>query len=432
MTEATIFALASGRPPAAIAVIRLSGPAVRATVTAMTGRLPPPRRMTSTRIVDPATRTVIDHALAVWFAAPASATGEDAAEFHVHGGTAVVAAMLRCLGAQPGLRLAEPGEFTRRAFDNARLDLTQVEGLADLMAAGTETQRLQALTQATGGLRQRAERWRATILAALANSVALLDFAEEQSDVVVASDAATTASLRALRGDVAAHLADSARGERVRDGLTVAVVGAPNVGKSSLFNILAGSDAAIVSPVAGTTRDPIEVALDLDGCAVTLIDTAGLRDDVADPVEREGMARARARAASAALVLHIATEPPAEPLGQVVINKIALSGAQAGMHSGRLHVSAATGEGVEIFRNWLAAWATAALRSGDPALVTRERQRLALASLVEALDDVDHQPDPVLHAEALQAAAQSLARLTGRVGIEDVLDELYANFCIGK
>ncbi len=432
MTEATIFALASGRPPAAIAVIRLSGPAVRVTMTAMTGRLPPPRRMTAARIVDPATLGVIDQALAVWFAAPASATGEDTAEFHVHGSTAVVAAMLRCLAALPGLRLAEPGEFTRRAFDNAKLDLTQVEGLADLMAAGTETQRLQALTQASGGLRQRAETWRATIVAALANSVALLDFAEEQSDVVVASDVKTAATLRVMRVEVTTHLADSARGERVRDGLTVAVVGAPNVGKSSLFNILAGRDAAIVSSAAGTTRDPIEVALDLNGCAVTLIDTAGLRDDVADPVEREGMVRARARAAAAALVLHVATEPPAEPLGQVVINKIDLSGEPAGIHAGRLYVSAAGGSGIDALRNWLAEWATAALRPGDPALVTRERQRIALAGLVEALDDADREVDPVLHAEALQMAAQSLARLTGRVGIEDILDELYSAFCIGK
>jgi tRNA modification GTPase len=426
LREDTIFALSSGRPPAGVAVVRLSGPGALAAGGALAGGLPEPRRAGLRTLRDPA-GAPLDRALVIAFPGPRSFTGEDVVELHVHGGPAVVAALLRVLGERPGLRLAEPGEFSRRAFDNGRLDLSQAEGLADLIAAQTEAQRVQALAQAGGKLRDRVEGWRAAIVRLMAEAEADLDFSDE-GDVSAARDAALLAR---LRGEIEAALARASVGERVRDGFAIAVVGEPNVGKSSLVNALAKRDVAIVSDVAGTTRDVIEVALDLCGVPVTLIDTAGLRDS-ADPVEAEGIRRARLRAASADLVLHVVGAPPAEPLGQVVVNRIDESGLAPGWRDGVLHVSARTGDGFEALEGWLADWAVRQIPLGEPPVVVRQRQRLALARSLESLAEADGERDPVLYAEALRMSARALGEVTGRVGVEDVLGDIFGRFCIGK
>src|SRR5262245_23406269 len=305
----TIFALSSGPPPAAVAVVRLCGPASRFGLQAMIGRLPEPRRATFCTLADPETNHPLDQALALWFPGPQSETGEDMAELQLHGGRAVIAATLKALGRLPGLRPAEPGEFTRRAFQNGRLDLTKVEGLADLIGAETEAQRRQAFRQLTGGLGARAETWRRRLIEALALVEAGIDFSDE-GDVPGNLVAPALETAAELRDEIAAALVGAARGERLRDGLTVAIAGPPNAGKSSLYNILARRDAAIVSPHPGTTRDVLELHLDLDGYPVTILDTAGIRP-AADPIEQEGVERARARAAAADLVLWIvdASEP---------------------------------------------------------------------------------------------------------------------------
>lgn len=309
---ATIFALSSGRVPAAIAVVRISGPRAGDALIALAGKLPPPRKASLARLHDPVTGEPIDEALALWFPGPNSETGEDTAELHLHGGRAVLAAALHALDRLDGLRPAEAGEFTRRAFENGRLDLTAVEGLADLVAAETEGQRRQALRQMQGALRARAEAWRERLIGAMALVEAGIDFADE-GDVPDELTAPARAIARELEVEIASALRDAARGERLRDGLVVAIAGPPNAGKSTLLNRLARREVAIVSPQAGTTRDIIEVHLDLDGWPVTLLDTAGIRE-TADPVEMEGVRRARARATAADLVLWVvdATGPMAE------------------------------------------------------------------------------------------------------------------------
>jgi tRNA modification GTPase len=408
-------------------VVRVSGPQAIEAIDKISGLRLEPRVATLAALRDPADDSLIDRGLILSFPAPASFTGEDVAEFHVHGGLAVVETLLRALGAIEGLRLAEPGEFSRRAFDNGKLDLTQAEGLSDLIAAQTDAQRRLALAQAGGALRDKAEGWRAAIVHLLAQVEADIDFSD-QGDVDAGFDAA---AVEALRASVARALAGAAVGERIRDGLTVAVVGEPNVGKSSLVNALARRDVAIVSEVAGTTRDAIEVALDLAGVAVTLIDTAGLRD-TADPVEAEGIRRARARAAAAELVLHVAEAPPAQPLGQVVVNKVDRSRIAAGFRDGVLHVSVKTGDGLDDLERWLADWATTATRTDEPPIVARERQREALAAALAHLTEALQETDTVLRAEALRLAARALGRVTGRVDVEEVLGEIFGRFCIGK
>src|SRR5689334_9634510 len=301
--RSTIFALSSGRPPAAIAVVRISGPQARLAVERLTGRVPQPRQATLVSVREPATGEVIDEALALWFPAPASETGEDVAELQLHGGHAVIAGVLKALGAIEGCRMAEPGEFTRRAFENGKLDLTAVEGLGDLIAAETAAQRRQAFRQLKGLIGDRAEAWRQALIDALALVEAGIDFSDE-ADVPADLIAPAVQLARSLRDDIAAMLADGHRGERLREGLVVAIAGPPNAGKSTLFNRLARREAAIVSPYPGTTRDVIEVHLELDGYPVTILDTAGIRDS-AEPVEEEGVRRARARAAQADLVLWV-------------------------------------------------------------------------------------------------------------------------------
>src|ERR1700728_4036676 len=299
----TIFALSSGRPPVAIAVIRVSGPNARVALEKLTGRVPEPRRAALVRVCDPATGEAIDEALALWFPAPHSETGEDVAELQLHGGHAVVAGVLDALGRIEGCRLAEPGEFTRRAFENGRLDLTAVEGLTDLIGAETPAQRRQAFRQLKGLIGDRAEAWRQRLIEALALVEARIDFFGE-ADVPEDLISPAVHAAQQLCSEIAAALRGGGRGERFREDLVLAIAGPPNAGKSPLFNRLARREAAIVSPYAGTTRDVIEVHLDLDDYPVTLLDTAGIRDS-AEPVEQEGVRRACERAAAADLVLWV-------------------------------------------------------------------------------------------------------------------------------
>ena len=299
----TIFALSSGRPPAAIAVVRVSGPQAGAALKALIGRVPEPRKAVLAHVREPQSGEVIDEVLALWFPAPHSETGEDVAELQLHGGHAVVAGVLDALGKIEGCRLAEAGEFTRRAFENGRLDLTAVEGLADLIAAETPAQRRQAFRQLKGLIGDRAEDWRRRLIEALALIEARIDFSDE-ADVPEDLMGPALHAAQQLRDEIAEALADGGRGERLREGLVVAIAGPPNAGKSTLLNRLARREAAIVSPYPGTTRDVIEVHLDLGGYPVTLLDTAGIRESD-DPVEQEGVRRARGRAADADLVLWV-------------------------------------------------------------------------------------------------------------------------------
>src|SRR6202048_983805 len=298
--EQTIFALSSGRPPSAISIVRVSGPQAGAALTRLAGKIPLPRMAARTLLRD-VSRQPIDDAVVLWFPGPASATGEDVAEFHVHGGRAVLAALFAALSDFDNVRAAEPGEFTRRAFENGKLDLTEAEGLDDLIHADTDRQRRQALRHLKGLLGDRARDWRAQIIEAAALIEAGIDFSDE-GDVPEQLVAPALARIKRLSDEIEEALAAQGRGERLRDGLVVAIAGRPNVGKSTLMNQLARREVAIVSPHAGTTRDAIEVQLDLDGYPVTVIDTAGIRE-TQDPVEQEGVRRARARAAEADLVL---------------------------------------------------------------------------------------------------------------------------------
>lgn len=434
MTD-TIAALASGRPPAALAVIRLSGPAAFAVVAALAGRVPPQRRMSLCHLIDPASGTLLDSALVAVFPGPASASGEDLAELHLHGGPAVISGVLAAVTAMPGVRLAEPGEYTRRAFANGRMDLAQVEGLADLVAAETASQRDQALALAGGALGRLAEEWRGRCLDVLSEAEAGLDFGEAEADVAERLDEAARTQLLAMASELAGLIADSARAARIRDGLTIAVTGAPNVGKSSLVNMLAMRDVSIVTAIAGTTRDAIEVPIDLGGVAAVLIDTAGLRE-TDDPVEAEGIARARHRAAEADLVISVASaEAPAWPDHSaptvLLLNKADL-GVPLDLPAGALAVSAITGQGVPELRAWLTDWAHTTTRPGEPALLAHARHRAAFADAELALRDAADASEPVLRAEALRTAAHAFGRIAGRVAVDDVLDRVFSRFCIGK
>jgi len=448
----TIFALSSGPPPAAIAVVRISGPQSRFGLETMIGSDPEPRRATLATVRHPATKEPIDQALVLWFPGPNSETGEDSAELQLHGGRAVVAATLRALGSLPGFRLAEAGEFTRRAFENGRLDLTAVEGLADLVGAETESQRRQAFRQLTGLLGNRAETWRSRLIDAQALIEAGIDFSDEGDvpDDLVGPARKLAAELRA---EIDSALADAGRGERLREGLTVVIAGPPNAGKSTLLNALARREVAIVSPYPGTTRDVLEVHLDVGGYPVTVLDTAGMRE-ATDPVERIGVERARQRAEAADLVLWVVDGTDFSAAGEdcsggfgalaspgpvwLVRNKIDLAGgvqrdAATFVDSERVFVaSAMTGEGIREFVNALRGFATDSLGQ-EPALVVRERQRQALSAARDALERAIAPgiADELL-AEELRAAAAALGRLLGRVDVEDVLDRLFAEFCIGK
>jgi tRNA modification GTPase len=465
----TIFALSSGRLPAAIAVVRISGPRAGDALKALTGKIPEPRKAAFARVRDPKTGELIDEALALWFPGPNSETGEDTAELQLHGGRAVLAATFRALGQLEGLRPAEAGEFTRRAFENGKLDLTAVEGLADLVGAQTEAQRRQAFRQMQGALGKRADAWRDKLIKALALVEAGIDFSDE-GDVPADLTAPAIAIARELEAEISEALADGRRGERLREGLVIAIAGPPNAGKSTLLNRIARREAAIVSPSASTTRDVIEVHLDLEGYPVTLLDTAGIRD-TNDPVELEGVRRAQARAAEADLVLWVvdATSPEAEwgsgrshevgaepgpsagghKLTWLVRNKADLlprpaspreqknehTSVEAVYDRKTEHIfilSAETGSGLEILLRALTRQAEQAFGGAEPAVITRERHRLALQDAEAALARASRSLTEELLAEELRLAARALERLTGRVDVEDVLDVIFRDFCIGK
>src|SRR5215210_5460314 len=438
MAEDTIFAPASGPGRAAIAVVRLSGPGTAGVLKSMAGRLPAPRRMTLAVLRDPALGDALDQALVVWMPGPHSFTGEDQAELHLHGGLAVRTAVLRTLSGIAGCRAAEPGEFTRRAFLNGRMDLSAVEGLADLIDAETEAQRRQALRQLEGRLGSLVETWRARLIKALALLEAALDFSDE-GDVPARLDDEAAAIVAEVGAAMRRSLADGQRGERLRDGFVVVLAGPPNAGKSTLLNALAQRDVAIVSPFAGTTRDAIEVRCDLLGLPVTFVDTAGLRVS-ADPIEREGVARTRARLGSADLVLWlVAPDLPGEagPAGNVPILRLGTKADLRGANRDGvdLTVSAATGAGIADLLDRIGREAETALGAGD-AVLTRERHRWALetaqAALARAQAALTEGAFGELAAEDVRLALRALGAITGRVDVEDILDRLFATFCIGK
>ncbi len=395
---------------------------------------------------DPATGEPIDRAVLLWFAAPASLTGEDVAELHHHGGPAIGAALAEALTRLPGLRPAGPGEFTRRAFLNGKLDLAAAEAVDDLVSAATRAQLRQAFNQAGGALARRCETWRASLADALAVVEAELDLGAEEADVPAGLLAEARPTLERVRGEMAAALSEAGRAERLREGLVVAVVGPPNAGKSTLVNRLAGRDVAIVTPIPGTTRDVLEIHLELDGLPVTLLDTAGLRP-TEDPVERVGVERARDRAARAdlCLVLLDATscrqslaELPGRPEDRLLaVNKIDVADVPPDLVAlpGLVPLSCRTGEGVARLLDRLAELARERLRGGESALVTRARHRVAIAEAVEALDRLLAAPvgeELVLVAEELRIATGAIGRVTGRVSVDELLDRIFARFCVGK
>jgi tRNA modification GTPase len=440
---ATIFAPATAAGKAGVAVVRISGESAAAALTALCGHLPEPRVATRRDLCDPANGERLDDGLVLWFPGPRSFTGEDVAELHIHGSRAVVESILTILGGLPGLRLAKPGEFARRAYAAGKLDLAQIEALADLIAAETRAQARQALRQLGGALGSVVEELRVAILRLRAQAEAEIDFPDE-GDVPGGLIAALAPSLGLLDEKLGRLIADATRGERLRNGYTVAILGPPNAGKSSLLNRLAQREAAIVSAVAGTTRDTIEIHLDVAGWPVTLIDTAGLRDpgELGEPhaaLEAEGMRRTRLSAEQADLRLIVldAQTPDPDPMlvpflvdALVVHNKIDL--APAG--PGAVGVSAATGAGIEALVALLADKAAAALGASDgqAAVVTRARHRDALVAVQVALRRARSQPQAELVAEELRGAADALGRIVGRTGVEDVLDLLFGEFCIGK
>jgi tRNA modification GTPase len=444
----TIFAPATAPGRSAIAVIRLSGPACADVCRRLTKRPPPaPRQASLRRLRDPTGGEDIDRGLVLWFPGPASATGEDVLELHVHGGRAVVGELLLALARLPGLRPADPGEFSRRAFLNGRMDLTAAEGLADLVAAETRAQARQALRQLDGELGRLYEQWRMELLGALARIEAEIDFSADQ-DVPGDAVEAIRPVLARVSAEMAAHLDDARRGERLREGLTIAVVGPPNAGKSSLINRLAQRDVAIVTPEPGTTRDVLEVHLDLAGYPVTLLDTAGLREPVGG-AEAEGVRRARQRAADADLRLALfdgALWPALDPetlalldeAAMVVVNKADLGRLPgdlvvAGWPAERL--SCLTGEGMEHLLDLLSTRASEQMALGQTPMLTRARHRAALHGALAALGRIAALPldaELALVAEDLRLAVRAVGRITGRVGVEDLLDRIFAEFCIGK
>lgn len=424
----TIFALASARGKAGVAVIRVSGDQAFAAGRALCGDLPPPRRagLRDLRFGG----AVLDQALVLVFEAGGSFTGEPVVELQVHGGVAGVRAILQALAAQPGLRLAEPGEFSRRALESGRMDLTQIEGLADLIDAETEAQRRQAVAVMSGHLGRRAEDWRADLVRASALLAAVIDFSDEEVPEEVSEEVLSL--LDGIGAGISRELAGAGAAERIREGFEVAIVGAPNVGKSTLLNALAGREAAITSDVAGTTRDVIEVRMEIGGLAVTLLDTAGLRES-GDRVERIGIERGldRARAADLRIFLkeggeRLPLEP--EPEDIVVQAKADLGPEREGSVSGK------TGAGLDGLI--LRIGAVLAGRVSGSSLVIRERHRhalsVALASIGSAREVLERQGPVELAAAELHASARALEVMIGKVGVEDLLDEVFSRFCIGK
>jgi tRNA modification GTPase len=439
----TIFALSSAPGRAGVAVVRVSGPRAGTVLDLIAPPRPSPRYAAARHIVQPETGERLDHGLVLWFPGPKSFTGEDTAELHLHGGRAVIKAVLGALGSIPGCRLAEAGEFARRAFENARIDLAEAEGLADLIDAETEAQRRQALRQAEGGLSALTEDWRSRLIAASALVEAAIDFSDE-ADVSASAFAEARRIAAELETAIARYLDDGHRGEILREGFDVVLAGAPNVGKSSLLNALARREAAIVSAEEGTTRDVIEVKLDLEGLPVVVSDTAGLRAATGN-VEREGIRRTLERAHRADLVLWLADARAPQPIpgelqevterAVVVLNKVdLLEGKVPELADQRLLISARTGEGIDGLARRLAAIARERIGEREEPLVTQARHRQQLELCHAALRAFrEGEANAIeLRAEDLRQAATALGRITGRVDAEDVLDQVFGRFCIGK
>ncbi|MFN3990262.1 MAG: tRNA uridine-5-carboxymethylaminomethyl(34) synthesis GTPase MnmE [Erythrobacter sp.] len=422
----TIFALSSGAPPAAIGVIRVSGPQAAMALETLAGALPAPRRARLAMLRDSA-GAALDSALVLWFPGPNTATGEDLAELHCHGGRAVIAAVEGALAALCGLRRAEPGEFTRRAFANGRLDLAEAEGLADLLSAETELQRAAALGAMQGALSRQVEAWRGQVLVLSAQLEAVLDFADEEDAADLPQS--FTWNIAALAGELEEWCARP-RSERLGEGFRVVLAGPPNAGKSTLFNALVESEAAITSPIAGTTRDVIERSVAIAGVPFTFVDTAGLRDEGSDAIEAIGIDRARGQMARADVVLWLGPEGEG-PQGAW---EIAAQADRAGFvaKAAACHtLSATTGEGVAALKSALVDAARSALpKPGEATLNARQHARLSEAA--EALGAAQALHDPLLIAEELRRARLAFDRLVGRATTEDMLDALFARFCIGK
>jgi len=429
----TIYAVASGRVKAGVAVVRVSGPRAFAAAEALAGTLPEPRRAGLRRLHD-AEGELIDEALVLCFEAGASFTGETVVELHVHGSLAVVAATLDALGKIDGMRPAEAGEFSRRALENDRLDLAQIEGMADLIEAETDAQRRQALRLFSGALGEKVALWRRDLIRAAALVEATIDFVDEDVPESVVPEVGEL--LARVQNALRAELAGAGAAERIRDGFEVAIVGAPNAGKSTLLNALAGREAAITSEFAGTTRDVIEVRMDIAGLPVTLLDTAGLRDAM-DPVEAMGVARATGRAVAADLRLFLLEDPQETPVLEVrqgdllVLGKADVRNAPPGVHA----VSGLTGQGLSVLISEIGDILRA--RAAGAATITRQRHLVAIGEAVRALElaqNVLEEGDqvPELVAAEVRRCVGSLEALVGRIGVEDYLGEIFSSFCIGK
>jgi tRNA modification GTPase len=437
----TIFALASGSQRAGVAIVRVSGPAALLTFKNLTARpVPPPRLASFGSFRTPQTKKLLDRGMAIYFPGPASFTGEDIVEYHLHGGVAVIQGFLSALANQPGCRMAEPGEFTRRAFENGKMDLTAAEAVADLIDAETEAQRTQALDQLGGGLARLYQGWAETLKKVLAHQEADIEFPDE--DMPTGISEGLKADISTLLAEMRAHLNDKRRGERLRNGLLIAILGAPNAGKSSLLNALAQRDAAIVSEEAGTTRDIIEVHLDLGGYPVILADTAGLRT-AENKIEAEGIRRAQKLAGDADIKIILfdgtAVAPDAETLKMVDGNSIVVTTksdlikkTSSSLGNESYSISSTTGSGLEIFLKALTEKVAALFGTRSGPSLTRERHRLALTEAAGALERCLQAKLPELAAEDLRLALRSLGSITGKVHVEQLLDAIFRDFCIGK
>ncbi len=432
--DQTIFALSSGALPSGIAVIRLSGPNALTVGQKLTGKKPSHRMAVLSGIFDPKTGEKLDEALVLVFPSPKSFTGEDVVELHCHGGVATVAAVMQVLGQQDHCRPAEAGEFSRRAFENGRLDLTALEGLSDLIAAQTEAQRRLALSQSGGSLRELYDRWRKQLIRSRALIEAELDFSDEE-DVPGSVSSQVWASVTELQAEILQHLDDGHRGELVRSGFRIALLGPPNSGKSSLLNALAKRDVAIVTPQAGTTRDVLEISLDIGGHLVIVSDTAGLRES-SDMVEQEGIKRAKKAAQMADLTLWL--QPLDQPQQKPEVDNALIVGTKNDLANDckindLLTTNTKNPAGLQPLLDHLKQFITENLIVGEESLVTRQRHRNALeltcASLGESLSN---SKDIELRSEHLREAADSLGRITGRIDVEDLLDVIFSEFCIGK
>lgn len=418
----TIVALSSGRPPAAIAVVRTSGPAALEAAVGLAGRLPEQRHASLRRLVDPRDGSLIDEALLLRFDAPDSATGENIIEYQCHGGRATVDALIGALLSVPGIRMAEPGEFTRRALGNGRIDLTEAEGLSELLMAETELQRRSAIARAGGALRKRLDGWRDRLLALAAQAEVAIDYADEE-------DGSAAPNLGDPIERLAAEIADLVEAPRVeplRDGIRVVVAGPPNAGKSSLVNALAQSEKAIVTHIAGTTRDVIEVPMAIDGIPFVIVDTAGLRDSD-DVVEAIGVGRAKDEVERADLLLWLGSDDPVQHPGLIQV----AAKADLGVSGEGLAVSAVSGQGLKELTRTLVSRASQLLPKADELALDRRQHELLLEAH-EALKRGALLAEPVLVAEELRNARLAIDRIAGRAGVEDLLDALFGRFCLGK